>query len=125
MLEGHVAEAVAGAAVAITVAAKAIVDHYKGKRRDRAHGATLNEGFGKIHATLNERFAETNAAVAEVRAFCVGPDGQNGFRKDISDLRQEVRTETQEIRTRLDGVETRERERLEREVGRPDRRKRA
>lgn len=109
----HLPEAIAATVVLI---ATAITNHIKGQKRERSHNARLEAGFSELRQTvqttvgdlrveMNERFSETNAAVAEVRGFCVGPDGQNGFRKEISELREDVR-----------GVLERERDRLERKA---------
>lgn len=99
--------AVGGTALTFfTVLVKTVRDWKRGERRDRAHGAHLDERFVTLDLSLEQRFngvtaqiGEVRADVAEVRAFCVGPDGENGFRGDL-----------REVKARVIGLEDRERD---------------
>lgn len=87
------AQYVGEALVVLIVAGKGLLDHRGGRRRDKS---------------LGEQFGELSAGIAEVRAFCVGPDGKNGIRGDVH-----------EIKKRVIGLEDRERDRLERAAAPP------
>jgi hypothetical protein len=75
-------------AVVVIVFAKGWMDHRGGRRRD---------------TSLSTRLNDLKQAIAEVRAFVVGPDGENGIRSDV-----------REVKARVISLENRERERLER-----------
>jgi len=80
-----------------TSIAAAVTAHYKGKHR------TSNDDrrFANLTQVMNQSFTEVRADIAEVRAFVVGPDGENGLRSDVRQIRQKV-----------EGLEERERDRL-------------
>jgi hypothetical protein len=93
--------------VVAIVATKGLVDWTRGTRRDRRHASVLNEKFSSLDLSLERRFgqvalemAQLDASVAEVRAFVVGPDGENGIRGDVRSLG-----------ARFDDMEERERQR--------------
>ena len=48
--------------------------------------------FGARSTRLEQeqRFALLTGAIAEVRAFCVGPDGKNGIRGDLREFKARV-----------------------------------
>jgi len=64
---------------------------------------SIADYFGARNSRLEQeqRFALLTGAIAEVRAFCVGPDGTNGIRGDL-----------REMKKRVNGLEQRELERL-------------
>lgn len=78
------------------------VNRYSGKKKDHRQDEKLDLRFAVLREENERSFATVRSDIAEVRAFCVGPDGQNGFRKDIDETKE-----------RVDGLETRERERLQ------------
>lgn len=96
---------------AIAIGLLGVLNDLKGRRKDKSQTKTLDQHFAQLAKSIDRRFNTVDTNIAEVRAFCVGPDGENGFRKDIG-----------EIKDRVGGLEERERERLERSVGQLDRR---
>lgn len=88
------------AIVVLLVAAKGVIDWKGGKKRDTRHGEALDSRFATLDVSLERRFNTVSGEIAEVRAFVVGPDGENGIRGDV-----------REIRARVIGLEDRERER--------------
>lgn len=95
----HLGEAIVGGLVLV----KQGVDFFGGRARDRRH----SDGQAKLRAEIAQQFAEFNLKLAELRAFVVGPDGQNGLRGDLG-----------EVKERVDELEERERNRLQpRQVG--------
>lgn len=108
-MDQHILEA---AGIVLALAVSKVWDHRKGSKRDKDNGNSISRGFDglsrkidqrtdELQAAMDVRFLETNANVARVESFCIGPDGQNGFRKDIGEIRDAVK-----------GLEERERERL-------------
>lgn len=83
-----------------------------GKKKDEKNDEKLDLRFASLHSSNEQSFTEIRADIAEVRAFCVGPDGENGFRQDLK-----------ETKTRVIELEKRERQRLEDQVGIADRRR--
>jgi hypothetical protein len=139
---------VGDALVVALVGAKAVYDVFGGKKRDRRHNAALDQRFTEQELKLERRFngisseiTSVQRAVAEVRSFVVGPDGENGLRGDMKEIRALAKAnhETQHRRNNavttilaasaiernsldkrlttvekcVDGLETRERERDE------------
>lgn len=110
---------IAGGVVAGIIAAEKIFNHFKGKRRDRTRtdeSSTTTKAVDRLTQTIDRRFDKMDsrvndieATVAEVRAFCVGPDGKNGFRKDIGELKEGLGREIGEIKEKVGGLEDRER----------------
>lgn len=99
---------VGDALVVLIVAGKGVLDWRGGQRRDRKHTSLLDTRFSTLDLSLEQRFngitrevAEVRSEVREVRAFVVGPDGENGIRGDI-----------REVKARVIGLEERERDRL-------------
>jgi hypothetical protein len=93
--------------VVAIVATKGLVDWTRGGRRDKRHASVLNEKFSSLDLSLERRFGQValemkqlEASVAEVRAFVVGPDGENGIRGDV-----------RQLGARFDDMEERERQR--------------
>jgi hypothetical protein len=82
-------EHLADALVVIIVAAKGVLDHRGGKRRDVASGSRLD----RIDKNIDKLFG-----------FIVGPDGQNGMRGDL-----------RKVEDRVCELEDRELQRLERQ----------
>lgn len=90
----------AGLVGAITTVAMVIskwLDHRKGQGRDRNASSNINNLQSTLTSAINEGFKSVDRRldtvemrVADVHAFCVGPDGKNGFRKDIADLTEAV-----------------------------------
>lgn len=111
-------EAVGAAIGALTVTISTILNHVKGKNRTKETNGTLHKHFRELGESIDRRFdtvekqiRNVEDSVKDVRHFCIGPDGQNGFRGDIK-----------ELNNRIDGFEKRERERVDRAVGQMDRR---
>lgn len=99
---------VSDAVVVLIVALKGVVDYRGGRRRDTRHGVALDSRFTDLSLDLEQRFngvsaeiGTVRAEVAEVRAFVVGPDGENGIRGDV-----------REVKKRVIGLEERERDHL-------------
>lgn len=95
-------ELIGQALTIFVVAGLGVVNHVRGSKKDKRTGDALTRAvvdlkasnatsFAEMRADIAEVRAETNAGIAEVKAFCVGPDGKNGFRKEISDLRGDMR----------------------------------
>jgi hypothetical protein len=108
-VDQHILEA---GGVVLALAISKVFDHRKGQLRDKSSGDSIKNGFLTISAKIDQKvgelqrstdgqFAETNASIARIEAFCIGPDGKNGFRKDIETLTESV-----------NGLIDRERERL-------------
>lgn len=98
---------VASIVTAAVVGIKALSDHRKGKKRPSELGAELERRLKPLHESLDTLGGD----VRDLKAYVIGPDGQNGLRGDVRDLK-----------ARVDGVEEREREWLERRIGSFDRR---
>lgn len=100
------------AATFLVAAATAISSHKKGKTRDHASNSTLTRIENGLHAVqrdvkrLSSDVGELRTETREVRAFVVGPDGENGIRGDVRELKETVKE-----------IEKRERERMGRDVG--------
>ncbi|MDB4876476.1 MAG: hypothetical protein JWM41_2922 [Gemmatimonadetes bacterium] len=85
-------------AVVALVAAKAVYDVFGGKRRDRRHTAALDGRFATLELSLEQRFngvsigmERLGSDIREVRAFVVGPDGENGIRGDLREVKERVK----------------------------------
>jgi hypothetical protein len=89
----------------VAVAALGYSNHRKGKTRDRARKSEfeqLQETIAKNHGETTQQFSAVSRELVELRAFVVGPDGENGLRGDLKELKSTVT-----------GLVERERERLE------------
>jgi hypothetical protein len=82
------------AVLVIAVGVKAWLDRRAGPRRSI-----------ELDVMLTKKLAPMHKQLSELNAHVIGPDGENGIRGDV-----------REIRKRLDGLEQRERERLERQA---------
>jgi hypothetical protein len=69
------------------VVAKQIMDFFGGRTKDRRH----RESTGAMRSDLSGQIAAINLELAELRAFVVGPDGENGIRGDVRELKRDVR----------------------------------
>jgi len=90
----HIGEAVVGG----LVVAKQLLDFIGGRARDRRHSA----GQTSLRAELQKQFADIKLELEQLRAFVIGPDGQNGIRGDV-----------RKAEKRLDDLEERELQRLQ------------
>jgi hypothetical protein len=88
--ESHAIEAIV---VGVMLGAGKLWDHFKGRKRDRSSTTALT--------AIRDDLREVKDDVRDLRAFVVGPDGQNGLRGDV-----------REIKSRVIGLEERERDRL-------------
>ncbi len=112
---------IAGAIVSTVIGVVKYMDHRKGKQRDRHQAASSQavlQAVERLSTTTSARFDQMDVrldtmerSVTEVRSFVVGPDGDNGLRGDV-----------REVKSRVIALEDRERDRLERSIGIPDRR---
>lgn len=109
--------------MAIVVAGGAAFNHWKGGRRDKGAAEKeqrreesldrrlttlvekvderIDKRITRFQERVDDRLDKLDAKVAEVRAFCVGPDGENGFRSQIRNLQTDVEDLKQQ-RPRLD-----------------------
>lgn len=109
MLDKAVLEIVASIATVAAVVAQSVYNARGDRRRDQRHSDSQTElrlAQQEIRAEMAEGFTRVDASVNELRAYVVGPDGENGLRGDV-----------REIKKRVIGLEDREREHLVREVG--------
>jgi hypothetical protein len=83
----HFAELAAAGVIFLTQIASFLASHVKGKKRDRSMGTALDARFTSVHVALEELSDE----VRDVKAFVIGPDGQNGLRGDVKELKQDVK----------------------------------
>jgi hypothetical protein len=84
-------ELIGQALTIFVVAGLGIINHVRGAQNNKRTDEALTSAMADLKASNTAAFAEVRADIAEVRSFCVGPDGQNGFRKEISDLRGDLR----------------------------------
>ena len=84
---GTITSNIGAGIVTVAVAIKGLYDHRTNQRRDE----TAEEQIGQIRIDIRD-----------LKAFVVGPDGENGIRADV-----------REIKKRVIGLEDRERERLQ------------
>lgn len=107
----HLLEAIAATVVLLGTA---IANHIKGAKREKSQGRTLERGFADLHTTIETRCNQLQEEIRTVSAHVIGPDGENGLRGDV-----------REIKARVIGLEEREREHLagERLHNVPDRRR--
>lgn len=111
---GGTAAVVAGGMIALVK----LADHFGEKRRERARDTKLEAAVTAISDKVDEsqratdkRCESIERSVATLSAHIIGPDGENGLRGDL-----------REVKKRVIGLEERERERLSRRVGAKDRR---
>ncbi len=94
-------EAIAGAAIIVIQLGTVLISHLKGKK-----GAKVaNEGLDKkllnlgndlrtaisLRAdSLDSGLAELKSDVQDLKAYVIGPDGQNGLRGDVRELKTQV-----------------------------------
>lgn len=113
------------AIVVTAVAVKAIYDHYDTRKRDQTHARKLEDGVSSIGSKLDLHQAATRNQLDAVRQDIAGLSG------DVRDLTADVkgtdgeggmRADLRAVTKRVIGLEDRERERLTRGVGHPDRR---
>lgn len=111
-------EIVGGAIGAITIAINTVLSHFKGRNRTKETNDSLHRHFRQLGDSIDRRFDTVEERIDgiergldRVTSFCIGPDGENGFRGDI-----------RKINARLEEADRRERDRLERGIGAFDRR---
>lgn len=93
----------------LAVCGKALTDHLREKRREASRDEKIRGSFHGVHQRLDALQLE----VHDLTAYVIGPDGENGIRGDVREMKQKI-----------DGLEERERRRLEgRDVGPLDRRR--
>lgn len=109
---------VAGSVAAVAIAIGKMIDYVDAKRRDRERDEKLEAALTSISNKVDHSAQSTDArctaierSVATLSAHIIGPDGENGMRGDL-----------REVKARLIGLEKRERERLEAAIGIKDRR---
>lgn len=107
---------IASTAVALMLAVTTTLNHFKGKRRDRGNGSALETIAKKIddnHKDTTVQFAAITREMLDLKAYVIGPDGENGLRGDVREIKEEVK-----------GILNRERDRVNdpRGVGAYDRR---
>lgn len=116
-------ENITAALVGLGLVLKGLHDHQKGSKRDRFNTEKLDTHFSNLAASIDTRFSEVRrdvaelraeltevradigevrAEVTEVRSFCVGPDGKNGFRRDISEIQADIKELQRNDRERLE-----------------------
>lgn len=105
--DGHGKELIAAGATFLLVAAQWIAAHHKGRNREKSLGDQLDRKLKPLHEGMSTLTLE----VRDLRAHVIGPDGENGLRGDVRELKEEV-----------SGLLTRERDNLARKVGTLDRR---
>lgn len=101
---------IASALTLIAVTIKGVLDHRKGQTRDDSGSEQLTQ----IHRSIGEIRADVGKLGDDMRdltAHVIGPDGQNGLRGDVRELKEDVR-----------GILEREREAGPRHLGLYDRR---
>jgi len=78
--QGHViTEAVA---LGVAVGANNVWSHLKGKKRDRSMSKEFREIKDSVH--------EVKSDIKDLKAYVVGPDGSNGIRADVRDLKSDM-----------------------------------
>lgn len=68
-------------------------DHRKGQKRDTrgdVNAATLSRIEGKVE-NVTKDVDDLTGDVRDLRAHIVGPDGQNGLRGDVRELKEDVK----------------------------------
>jgi hypothetical protein len=88
-------ELVEAGAIGLIVGAGKLWDYFHG-RRARADATANGKKLDRISTAVDK----VELDVRDLRAFVVGPDGQNGLRSDV-----------RELKSRVDGIEERERDR--------------
>lgn len=94
-----------GALSPVVVALVGVINHRKGKTRDagrKTEFEQLQSVISANHLETTQQFTAVSKELLELRGFVVGPDGQNGLRGDVRELKAQV-----------DGLVDRERDRLE------------
>jgi hypothetical protein len=102
-----------GGIIGLIVAATPMWNHYRGKRRDKSQKSAIDELKDALSKQIDDNHRETCATLnafqlelKDLRAFVVGPDGENGIRGDLRHLKKEMQ-----------GLLERERDRLEAKAG--------
>lgn len=81
---------IASALTLIAVTIKGVLDHRKGQSRDDSGSQQLTQ----IHNSIGEIRSDVGKLGDEMRdltAHVIGPDGQNGLRGDVRELKEDVR----------------------------------
>lgn len=76
-------------------------DHRKGSRRDRLTTSALK--------SISEDVGEVKNEVRDLKAHVIGPDGQNGLRSDVRELRADVKGILERERDQIHGPYRKER----------------
>lgn len=84
---------------------KGVHEHWKDGRRDKKHSAELTEQLEDVSTRFEKRCDGIERSVATLSAHVIGPDGENGIRGDV-----------RELKVKMEGFERRERDRLERKA---------
>lgn len=83
----HVVELYAAAAIFLTQLAALISSHVKGKRRDSTAGSELDKRLLPLNLTITSLGMD----IRDLQAHVIGPDGTNGLRGDVRELKADVR----------------------------------
>ena len=95
MIDPTLAQYLSNGAILAVLTGKGIYDAFRGRTRDRQKTS--------IDTQLGSRLLRIEEGLRELKAHVIGPDGENGLRGDV-----------REIKARVIGLEERERDRLER-----------
>jgi hypothetical protein len=85
---------IAAAVVGLVVVLTPIANHFKGKKRDagrKSEFVVLAEKIDKNHLATTQQFAAVNIELRDLKAHVIGPDGENGIRGDVRELKEDVK----------------------------------
>lgn len=85
---------IAAAIVGLVVVLTPIANHFKGKKRDagrRSEFDVLSKKIDTNHKETTLQFQAIGKEVFELKAHVIGPDGENGIRGDVRELKTDVK----------------------------------
>lgn len=71
-------------------------NHFLEKRKGERTDRRMDEKFDGLKAHTDKRLDRTDSEVAKLSAHVVGPDGSNGLRRDVAEIKRDM----QEIKNR-------------------------
>lgn len=94
----HAKEVYALAGLAVTQAGAVLAIMVNGRKRTRHAGVDMDRRFGdlrgdmrQIAAALQADVGECRSEIRDLKAHVIGPDGQNGLRGEVREIKDDVR----------------------------------
>lgn len=85
--------------VGLMLGVSKVYDHFTSKKRERSSSAAM----GRFSEKISLEVREVRDEVRDLSAHVIGPDGQNGLRGDVRELKADVKGILGRERDRLNG----------------------